>query len=140
MYLFDASAIINLIKKGKAKIFAYGVTLDLALYESLNAIWKEFNLLKRIDKETAVEYIDALLMAFKAMKKVSIEDSEMEIFELAYNENITVYDASYLYSAIKYNLILITDDRKLMNVASKYVKTMNSNDIIKICSIRSMKY
>jgi len=55
MYLFDSSAIINLVKKGTVKPFAHGVTLDLTLYEVLNAIWKEHLLLKRFDKETALQ-------------------------------------------------------------------------------------
>ena len=58
MYLFDSSAIINLVKKGTIKPFAYGATSDLALCEVLNAIWKEHLLLKRFDKETALQLLD----------------------------------------------------------------------------------
>ena len=38
MYLFDASSILNLIKRGLVTPLADGLTLDLALYECLNAI------------------------------------------------------------------------------------------------------
>lgn len=129
MYLFDASTIINLIKRGIARVFAYGATTDLALYESLNAVWKEFKLLKRIDEETALEYVDVVTKVFKAIEKVSIEGNEEEVFKLASKENLSIYDASYLYAAIKHKLILVTDDSKLLSKASKYVRVMRSNEL-----------
>ncbi|RLE64713.1 MAG: DNA-binding protein, partial [Thermoprotei archaeon] len=36
---------VNLVKRGIIKVFASGSTIDLALYESINAIWKEYKLL-----------------------------------------------------------------------------------------------
>ncbi len=129
MYLFDASAIVNLIKKGVTRIFAYGATTDLALYESLNAVWKEFKLLKRIDEETALEYVDIITKVFKAIKRISIEGNEEEIFKLASKENLSIYDTSYLHAAIKHKLTLVTDDSKLLSKASKYVKVIRSNEL-----------
>jgi predicted nucleic acid-binding protein len=41
MYLLDAGAIVNLVKKGGLKPLAEGATLDLTIYEALNAVWKE---------------------------------------------------------------------------------------------------
>jgi hypothetical protein len=40
VYLFDASAIANLVKRGSLKPLSEGVTLDPAAYEALNAVWK----------------------------------------------------------------------------------------------------
>jgi len=53
MYLFDASVIINLVKRAYLKPFSNGVTLDLAIYESINVVCKEYSLLHRLDDETA---------------------------------------------------------------------------------------
>ena len=53
VYLFDASAIVNLIKKGFMKAFIKGFSLNLALYETMNAIWKE-NKLGRIDEKNSL--------------------------------------------------------------------------------------
>jgi len=131
MYLFDASSIINLVKRGLAKIFRYGKTLDLAIYESMNTIWKEYKLLKNIDKETANEYISILADIFMVIDKLSITGHEKEIFKTAVSENITVYDASYLYLAIKNNLTLVTDDEKLRNKALKHIKVINSDELSK---------
>lgn len=47
MYLFYSSAIINLVKRGYLKPLSKGVTLDLAIYECLSAVWKEHFLLGR---------------------------------------------------------------------------------------------
>ncbi len=45
-------------------------------------------------------------------------------------EHLTIYDAAYLYLAIRNKLILVTDDQKLIQIASKYVKVMKSNELI----------
>jgi len=129
VYLFDASSIVNLIKKGLMKVFLHGVTTDLALYESLSAVWKEFKLMKRIDEETALEYIDVIAKVFKAIKKVSIEGCEKEVFKVASKESLTIYDAAYLYLAIKGKLTLVTDDQVLKDRASKYVKVVGSDEL-----------
>ena len=129
MYIFDASSIVNLVKKGVVKVFADGVTLDLTLYEVLNVIWKEYILLNRIDEATAREFIEILSDVFDVVKVVSIKGFEDEVFTLAYKEDLTVYDASYLYVAMRNNLALVTDDKKLMNKASKYVKIFSSTTL-----------
>ena len=54
LYLLDSSAIINLIKRGDLKVFARAHTLDLALYEAPNLIWKEVYLIKRIKEEVGL--------------------------------------------------------------------------------------
>jgi predicted nucleic acid-binding protein len=128
VYLFDASAIVNLIKKGFMKAFIKGFLLNLALYETMNAIWKEHKFGK-IDEETALEYIEVLTMAFKLFEILSIGAYEKEVLKLAVKEELTIYDASYLFLAIKNKLILVTDDEKLKNKSLKYIKVLNSRDI-----------
>jgi predicted nucleic acid-binding protein len=129
VYLFDASAIVNLIKKGSMKVFIKGFSLNLALYETMNAIWKEHKL-GRIDEETALKYIEVLTMVFKLFEILSIGDYEKEVFKLAVKEELTIYDASYLFLAIKNKLILVTDDEKLKNKSLKYIKVLNSKDLL----------
>ncbi|MFZ8849141.1 MAG: type II toxin-antitoxin system VapC family toxin [Thermoproteota archaeon] len=129
VYLFDASAIVNLIKKGFMKAFIKGFSLNLALYETMNAIWKEHKFGK-IDEETALEYIEVLTMAFKLFEILSIGAYEKEVLKLAVKEELTIYDASYLFLAIKNKLILVTDDEKLKNKSLKYIKVLNSKDLL----------
>ena len=54
---------------------------------------------------------------------------EKGIFELAARDGLTVYDASYLYAAMKNGYILVTDDRELRNRASRYVETASSSEL-----------
>ncbi len=129
MYLFDASAILNLIKRANLKPFSQGLTLDLAIYESLNAIWKEYSLLNHIDYETAQEYIDLVKNVFKILHIESINGIEEKVFELANKEKLTIYDAAYLAKSIKANYILVTDDEKLLKKASKYIRALRSKEL-----------
>jgi len=56
-----------------------------------------------------------------------------EVFNLASKENLSIYDAAYICSAIKNELILITDDKELREKASKYIEyieAINSGDLL----------
>jgi hypothetical protein len=81
VYLFDTTVIVNLIKKGSMKAFIKGFSLNLALYETMNAISKE-NKFGRIDEKTALEYIVVLTMAFKLFEILSIGGHEKEVLNL----------------------------------------------------------
>ncbi|NPA23440.1 MAG: type II toxin-antitoxin system VapC family toxin, partial [Crenarchaeota archaeon] len=128
-YVFDACAIINLLKRGIVKPFLYGATLDLALYETLNALWKEHKLLKNIDEETLKDLISILCKIFNILEIRSIRGMEYQALEIACNENITIYDASYITLAISMNAVLVTDDKKLQKIATKYVSAASSGEL-----------
>ena len=130
MYFFDASAIVNLIKKGSASLLSEGLTLDLAIYECLNVVWKECKLLKRLDEETASSLIELIGDALSILRMDSIKGSENEVFDLARREGLTIYDASYLHASMKMQATLITDDRKLKEKGSKYVKVLSTEKLI----------
>jgi len=129
MYLFDASSIVNLVKRGLARIFIRGVTLDLAFYEALNAIWKEHVLLERIDGETALEYAVIIARVFQALERLDIRDCWEDVLRLAFSEGLTVYDAAYLHIAARRGLTLVTDDQVLAEKASKYVRVLSSSEL-----------
>ncbi len=129
-YLFDASSIVNLVKRGDIKILAEGKTLDLAYYESLNAIWKEHALLRRINEKIALEYVETLGLVFKAVKVDSIKGEEAKVFKLASKEGLTVYDASYLHIAVRDGLTLVTDDHRLKSKASQHIKVLTTKELL----------
>lgn len=131
MYLFDASSIVNLIKRGLTMPLSDGATLDLALYECLAALWKEHLLLGVLNRELVQVFIELVSDIFKVIPTYSIEGQVNEIFDLAVNERITPYDASYLYVAIENGHILVTDDRKLLEVALKYISAMTTSQFLK---------
>ena len=67
MYLFDASSILNLIKRGLVMSLANGLILDLMLYECLNAIWNECKLLRKFKEDVALDHVGIIADLFKSM-------------------------------------------------------------------------
>ncbi len=90
---------MNLAKRGTVKVLAHGGTLDLALYEALNAMWKEHRL-GNIDEASTAKFAEVLGKPFDIIRVGSIRGSEKEALALASKEGPTVYDASYLYIAL----------------------------------------
>ncbi len=49
--------------------------------------------------------------------------------DISVKEGVTFRDASYMYIALRNKLTLVTDDRKLMGVARKYVNVVTTGEI-----------
>ncbi len=136
MYLFDSSSIVNLVRKGSLKPLAAGATIDLAVYEAVNAVWKEHHLLRRVSRQAAVEWVKILAEVFNTIPVYPLsglgELSEVliSILSLAVSEGVTVYDASYIYAAKAKELTLVTDDGKLRSAAEKYVRSLSSAQLM----------
>lgn len=129
VYLYDASSIVNLAKRGEVTVFAKGATIELAIYEAVNAIWKECYLLKRIKPEVAFKFVELLSKIFDVLELYSMKGFEKDIMDIALKEGITIYDAAYIHAAMHNSLTLVTDDQKLRKAASKYVNTSTSRNI-----------
>ncbi len=129
MYLYDASAILNLVKKGEIRIFARGCTVDLAIYEVINAVCKEYYLLKKIRVETAYRLIELLSKILSVLDLHTIRGSEKEVLDIAVKEGITIYDASYIHIAARNKLTLVTDDKKLAEIARKFTRVATTTEI-----------
>lgn len=129
MYLFDTSAIVNLVKKGVIRPLADGVTLDLAFYEALNAVWKEHRLLKKLDEDVALAFVGVIGRVFEVMKVLSIKGLERDVFKFAIREGLTIYDAAYAYAAMKNGFTFVTDDDGLKKRVSKYLKVVSSDEL-----------
>jgi predicted nucleic acid-binding protein len=117
-----------MIKRGCLKPLINVTTLDLAVYETLNTVWKERVVLKRIDEETAKQLVRILERTFKIIALDKVRDPN-GVFELACKESITIYDASYLYYALQNKLTLVTDDEKLLEKARQYINVIKSRDL-----------
>ena len=70
MFLLDSSAIMNLVKRGDLSVFTNAHTLDLALYETLNAVWKEIYLIKRISVETGFKLTEIIASIFNKWRYI----------------------------------------------------------------------
>ena len=94
-------------------------TVDIALAEGLNAIWKHANLLKELKAEEAESAIDDLTRIYDGLTIVETREVIKETTHVALTHNITIYDSLYIAAAQKYNGTLYTADQKLCNTANK---------------------
>lgn len=130
MELLDASAIINLaIQSGEeaADFLRARATLDLAFYESGNAVWKLCAVQKKMAYEQAKSLVETIARLIAKMQTVPfVELRPSEVMTFALDERLSYYDAAYVFVGKSRNLVLVTDDDRLAKAASKHIQTMNS--------------
>nr|WP_236753613.1 type II toxin-antitoxin system VapC family toxin [Acidianus sp. HS-5] len=80
------------------------MTADSAYYEVGNFLRKN----KRID------LVKDFLNVLKFIKVERVNLSE-DVLKIAIDENLTYYDAVYLFLSRKYNIPLVSDDKDLVN-------------------------
>ncbi|MHA1401584.1 MAG: type II toxin-antitoxin system VapC family toxin [Candidatus Heimdallarchaeaceae archaeon] len=91
---------------------------DLILYEVLNALKYS-----KIFDEKELKEISQTIIEYGITRYSFTKDLINTAIELAINNNLTIYDASYLSLAIHQKGILITADEKLLNnIPAKYKK------------------
>jgi len=136
-YLLDASALLPLVtRRGEHLIVEASrenlVTTDLALYEACNSLWKLATLLKSISLEDAVDVATTLkdLATRSLIQPINFTKLDFsQTLKKAHKERLTFYDASYIEIAQSTEAILVTEDEKLQEAASKSVKTITYNDL-----------
>jgi len=120
-YLFDASSLIEALKRKELELI-YGEAIQpLTLYEALNALWKESRLLRKLSFKEALALAEVLDSLREFMKLLGMEGLGNEILRVALNKGVTAYDASYIVLAKKNKLTLVTEDSKLAKKASGIV-------------------
>lgn len=97
--------VTNFLKKGSILC-----TVDIALAECLNVIWKHTNLLKDLKPEEASLAIEDLTKLYDDSITPTRELKD-EAMHIAIAQNITVYDALFMAAAQKINGILYTADK-----------------------------
>jgi predicted nucleic acid-binding protein len=127
-YLFDSSAIFRAIKENKIDLLTGNYTLELSRYELGNIVWKNF-LQAKISKEEAKMIIKTIKHTLTIMEVLQIAGNEEEILETATQLKITFYDASYAYFAKAQELLLITEDLRLMKKLTPPFKASLLNEI-----------
>jgi len=135
-YVFDSCSLLNLTRAladGVIDVLKGNITVSLAYYEIGNALWKECNLYKRVSVEEVVKTLRFMYSMLGLMKVIHIEDVSFSIntFFIANKLNITYYDAVYLNVAKELDKVLVTDDKRLREIAEKInVKTLSSKNWI----------
>ena len=112
-YILDTSALYPLVLRLRENLLAYSslfIVLDLTVYEVGNVIWKEYRRGKIRDPAVVARLFQEI---FNIIPVVRFNADIREVLGLAINENLTFYDASYLYMARTHNAKLVTEDRDL---------------------------
>ncbi|MBM1154967.1 type II toxin-antitoxin system VapC family toxin [archaeon] len=97
-------------------------TIELALAESLNAVWKQAVLLNEIPLHEAQRAAADLLAIYKHLYVVPCATVAERAFTIAVQEKIPIYDALYIAAAIVENAVLFTADGQLARLAQKYAR------------------
>jgi len=118
-YVIDASALINIVLKFYKKdlnfineLMEESIFPDLIFYE-IGSYLRKYKKMKEVSDNEIKEMIELFNYI---IGKAKIEEVRLkyEILDLSIKENLSYYDAVYLYLAKKYNLILISDDKDLI--------------------------
>jgi len=131
--LFDASALANLIiKRGQRalEVTKGNFSLDLAGYEIGNALWRLCLLEKKISQDEAEGFLSTVSDFLGLLQLVSFAELDPKrVFNLAFSERLTFYDASYVVAAEIMTMTLVTDDDRLSEVAGQFVETRSSTKV-----------
>ena len=108
------ASVADALKKGYALH-----TVDIALAEGLNVIWKHANALKDLKMKEARPATEDLTRVYDGLNIVTAREIAAEAVRIALAQNITVYDSLYIAGAQKLKGILFTADWKLCVTAKK---------------------
>ncbi len=133
MIVIDASALAKyVLEEDNWKLVARVMraktySLDLAVKEVANAIWKKAVVLKVEPPEIAARRYRILRMLIDngIIELESELDYIDDAFDLAIETGLTVYDALYIAQAAKKKAVLVTSDKKQAKTAQELGLTVN---------------
>jgi len=129
-YLFDSSSVVCALRLKRIGVLAGNYIQGLAVYEVLNALWKEARVLRKISNDEAERLADVFIRLLGHLKILDPRGLESEIFKIAVETGLTVYDASYLALARRENLTLVTEDAELRNVANTMMTAVSLDELL----------
>jgi len=129
-HLMDASSLMLLMKTASIQIelnyLRTSSILDLTFYEVGNAIWKETRLTKFITKEESEVLRNRVQTVLAKTERIPCEaNSFQRILDVSASEQLSFYDASYLFNAKEKGLVLVTEDKELRTKAEKSIEVRN---------------
>ena len=122
--LYDASSIMLLAKRNPETAWATlegQCILDLTRYELGNALWKVAKLIDKSDKSTALEaleHVHSLTALMEVMRPEGLEELT-DTMKIAFDTGLSFYDSSYIQTARRNGLDLVTEDGQLMKRAKE---------------------
>ena len=118
------------------RILKENYILTLAIYEVGNVLWREMKLLEKLAADEAEEIMKAIIALTKFMQIIGSEDPA-EILKTSNRIEATLYDTAYVVVALRRNLILVTDDKKLAAKIEKYQDAILKEHKRKLHVVRS---
>lgn len=126
-YLIDTTALYPLTLKIREDIIDYLdvlAILDLTVYEVGNVIVKSL-------RRGLIKDVKSVMPIFEDVIRdvhiIRVKEGFSNAVELALKENLTLYDAYYLYIARKEGIKLVTEDRALL----KFSEAISTNEMLK---------
>lgn len=126
--LLDASSIFNAVEQGAMSFVVAQATSPLAEYEIGNVLWKRASLGRVISIQESLEAMALFHDVLQAMKKVKADAKA--VLGVACAAEVSFYDASYLQAAVVMGIPLVTEDKKLLHKAEKFVRTLSLKQAI----------
>lgn len=104
------------------------VTVDIALAEALNALWKHNVIVKDLNDAKFHLGCSEIIEFWNNIDKVEGKDIAAEAKDIAKASRLTVYDSFYVAAALKNKAVLFTFDKKIIANAEKLkVKLLKLN-------------
>lgn len=152
-FVFDASALLNLIRLAGSDAFNYlngNYISSLTLYGVGNALWREAALLSRISVGETYSLLELINNMCKILNNIVNPRDNLVTLKLACELKITYYDASYIVASHELDAALVTDDEKLRKkirlgekiisrILGKMVNIYSTKELLKSIDLKNGK-
>lgn len=98
-------------------------TVDAALAEGLNALWKHVKMHGDLEAEEAGLAAQDLSKIWERLNVLSTRELFEEAVDIAITQNVAVYDSIYVAAARKMRAKFFTADKKLFEASRKIVES-----------------
>ena len=99
------------------------VTVDEALPEALNALWKHTKIHGDLDEEEALRAVEDLFLLWDRIRIISSREVSSDAFKIAFERGLSVYDSLFLAASRKSKSILFTADKRLYEASRGLVES-----------------
>ena len=99
-------------------------TVDVALPEALNALWKHVKIHNDLSEKEAEHVIEDLQRIWNSLYVVSSHEVARRAFQIAVESSLTVYDSLFIAAAVYHSAKLFTADVKLFKSSEKHVDSL----------------
>ena len=124
--VIDSSALAVLLlkeegwRKVKEILREKPYTIELAVKEVANSIWKRVKLLRDIDENKALTILGDLLELKRTALRIEPQDVYLgQALEIALKNDATIYDSLFIAQALTKKAILVTSDEKQAEIAGR---------------------